>query len=100
MSVDDNRTGESQVYWIHAARVRLVPFCCCPQLPQPLPVPGFELLGVLGSLTRWWFSHGAVPLVVTVADEPNSAVTSRLTSVTDTVASDRFSPSSAKNRNV
>src|SRR4051794_5842212 len=99
MSVDDSRTGEFQVYWIHAARARLVPFCCWPQLPQPLPLPGFELLGVPGSLTRLWFSHDAVPLVVTVADAPNSAVTSRLLRVTGTVNSERLSPSLAKNRN-
>src|SRR4051794_98606 len=99
MSVDDSRAGEVQLYWIHASRATLVPFCVWPQLPQPLPVPGFELLGLLASLTRWWFSHEAVPLVVTVAEEPNSAETARLVRVTATVASDRLSPSLATSRN-
>ncbi|MEO3868891.1 hypothetical protein ABGB18_08685 [Nonomuraea sp. B12E4] len=100
MSVDDSRTGEVHWYWIHASCAGLVPFRCWPQVPQPVPAPGFELLGVVASLTRWGFSHEAEPLVVIVADAPNSAVASRSERVTATVAADRRSPSSAKNRNV
>src|SRR5262245_19286723 len=100
MSVDVSRTGESQAYRIEAVAATLVPFCTWPQLPQPLPVPGFELRGVSGSLTRWSFSHGAVPVVVIVAEAPNSGVMSFAVSVTETVASLRFSPSVATNRNV
>src|SRR5688572_27546532 len=99
MSVDDSRTGEVHRYWIQASSSGLVPFCGWPQLPQPLPAPGLELAGVVRSLTRRWFSHGDVPLVVIDAEEPNSATTSRWASVTATVAVVRFSPSSAKKRN-
>src|SRR5918998_2859511 len=99
MSVDDSRTGAFHLYWIHAAVASLVPFCVWPQVPQPFPAPGLELAGVVASLTRNGFSHDALPLVVMAAEEPNSAVTSFSASVTATVFSTRFSPSSAKNRN-
>jgi hypothetical protein len=99
MSVDDSRTGEAHWYWIHASVAGLVPLRAWPQLPQPTPAPGLELPGVVASLTRRWFSHGEVPLVVTAAEAPNSATICRSESVTATVAVDRNSASSAKNRN-
>src|ERR1700754_479902 len=98
MSVDDSRTGDVHVYWIHPARSTLVPFCGWPQLPQPTPAPGLDDAGVVGSLTRRWFSHGAVPVVVTVAAEPKSATTAFGARVTATVAAERRAPSEAKNR--
>src|SRR5690348_2354445 len=99
MSVDDSRTGDAHWYWIHAALSTLVPFWVVPQLPQPLPVPGLELAGVVASLTRSGFSHDALPLVVIVAAEPNSAVTALAVRVTATLASVRCSPSSATSLN-
>src|SRR5690606_27948577 len=98
MSVAARRTGLSQLYSSHAARSGEVPLLVWPQLPQPWPVPGEELVGVVGSLTRLWFSHEAVPLVRIVAEAPNSADISTSVRETSTSRSVRSSPSSAQNR--
>src|SRR5450759_5156616 len=100
MSVDFSSIGDVQAYWIHASLVVLVPLAVSPQFPQPWPVPGAELVGVVGWLTLVWFSHDAVPLVVMVAEAPNSAEVSFSLSATVISFSVRSSPSVAQNRNV
>jgi hypothetical protein len=99
MSVDPISTGESQVYRIHAAFAGDVPLAGWPHEPQPLPEPGFELAGVVDSLTRSGFSHGALPLVVIVASEPNSADVGFSVSSTSTSRWVVSSPSDAVSRN-